>query len=772
MKEYVLKYESPAPEVNEYNFSWQNDDPNSGWEKWSLPIGCSHFGASVFGRVEHERVNICENSLVNPYIKAPDRSYGAGGTRTFGDIIIDFDHDKVENYERYLNISNATAGVKYSFRGTEFKREYFCSYPDKVLVIKLDSSKKGMLSFTVSPSIHFVGPDCIVEGDGCGRTGDVFSENDQIVMRGKSFAFGIIYEGRIVVTTVGGNKYCSGGRIRVKNADSAVIYFTCGTNFQMKSKVYTENDYSKKLAGFEDPHEKVQKWLSKAVERGFVNVRRRHISDYKKLFERVQLNMGEQDNEFTDVILDNYKNGHESRYLEELLFQYGRYLLIASSRKDGYPANLQGTWNAYDSSPWEDGYTHDINTQMNYWPSGPANLSECFLPYIKYNKAYYKKTQLQADSYILQAAPEKYSGRLKNGWFMGATATMYETGGVSLYKYSGPGTAALTSILFWDYYDYTRDKDYLRKIGYPRLLEASRFLSKTVIEKDGKCLAKFSLSPEQIHDKKHYLTQGCAFDQQMIYENYKRTLQAAEILGINEDREPLLKEIKKQIDKLDPVQIGIDGQIKEYREENHYGDIGEYRHRHISHLMGLYPGSLITKSSENWIKGAKVALDNRSDKSTGWATAHRMLCWARTGDGNRAHKLLESLLTNCIMPNMWDTHPPFQIDGNFGATAGICEMLLQSHEGCLEPIAAIPDCWKEKGSYSGLVARGGFTVSCEWNDGVVTKLEITARENGKCRIKLANSKEYSAKGAASFDYCNDFIVAEMNPNDKLMIVKN
>ncbi|MCR5458230.1 MAG: glycoside hydrolase family 95 protein [Clostridiales bacterium] len=749
MKQYVLKYSAPAPEVNDYNFSWQNNDPNAGWEKWSLPIGCSHFGASVFGRIGHERINICENSLVNPYIKGPDRSYGAGGTRTFGDIIIDFNHDKVEQYERYLDISDAIAGVKYSYRGIEFKREYFCSYPDKVLVIKLDASKKGTLDFIVAPTIHFVGPDCIVEGDGCGRTGDVYSDEDQIVMRGKSFAFGIIYEGRIGVSIVGGNQYCSDGKISVKKADSAVIYFTCGTNFQMKSRVYTENDYSQKLTGFEDPHEMVQKRLNKAIEKGYEKVRNRHINDYHKLFDRVELDMGQSDDNYTDVILDNYKKGKESRYLEELLFQYGRYLLIESSRKDGYPANLQGTWNAYDSSPWEDGYTHDINTQMNYWPSGPANLSECFFPYIKYNKAYYKKTQLQADSYILQAAPEKYFGRMKNGWFMGATATMYETGGVSLYKYSGPGTAALTSILFWDHYDYTQDREYLRKIGYPRLLEASRFLSKTVIETEGKYLAKYSLSPEQIHDNKHYLTHGCAFDQQMIYENYKRTLQAAQILGIDEKTEPLLKEIKRQIDKLDPVQIGLDGQIKEYREEQHYGEIGEYRHRHISHLMGLYPGSLITKNHKSWIKGAKVALTNRSDKSTGWATAHRMLCWARTGDGKRTFDLLRSLIVNCILPNMWDTHPPFMIDGNFGATAGICEMLLQSHEGYIEPIPSIPDCWKEKGSYSGLVARGGFEVSCTWQTGVVTRIKVKSRNNGVCKIKLKNASRYKITAGSS-----------------------
>jgi alpha-L-fucosidase 2 len=770
MKEYILKYSSPAPEVNDYNFSFQNDDPNAGWEKWSLPIGCSQFGASIFGRVSDERINICENSVVNPYIKAPDRSCGAGGTRTFGDIILHFDHKHPINYIRSLNLNDATAYVNYENEGVAFSREYFCSYPDKVLVIKLDSSVPKGLNFIVEPTIHFVGKDCIVEGDGCGRTGEVFSENNQIVMRGKSFAFNITYEGRIGVTTNGvvTNK---NGRIKVTDADTAVIYFACGTNFKMKNQVFVEDDYLKKLDGFEDPHEIVKARIDKAMNLGYKAIKRRHLKDYHKLFNRADVNLNGYDNDYTDRILERYRNGQESRYIEELLFQYGRYLLISSSRKGCYPANLQGTWNAYDSSPWEDGYTHDINTQMNYWPSGPANISECFLPYIAYNKAYYKKTKMQADEYVKQAAPENYSGRLKNGWFMGATATMYETGGVSLYKYSGPGTAALTAILFWDYYDYTQDEEFLKKIGYPRLIEASRFLTKTVIEKDGKVLAKFSLSPEQIHNNKHYLTRGCAFDQMMIYENYKRTLQAAEVLGIDEKQEPLLKTIKYQFKRLDPVQIGLDGQIKEYREEQHYGEIGEYRHRHISHLMGLYPGTLITKEHKDWINGAKVALNNRSDISTGWALAHRLLCWARTGDGKRSFDLLRSLIVHCILPNMWDTHPPFMIDGNFGATAGICEMLMHSHEECIELLPSIPCCWKEQGSFKGLVARGGYVVDCEWRNGIVTRAVIESRNNNNCRIKIDNPNSYIVKGAEHHSIDNEYLSIFFDKKAKITIEK-
>lgn len=269
----------------------------------------------------------------------------------------------------------------------------------------------------------------------------------------------------------------------------------------------------------------------------------------------------------------------------------------------------------------------------------------------------------------------------------------------------------------------------------------SLFLSKVLVEKDGKLLVKYSASPEQQNpDGSYYQTMGCAFDQQMVYENHRRVLESADILGITDD--PLLDVIRAQIDRLDPVLIGLDGQIKEFREEEHYGDIGEYTHRHISHLVGLYPATIINKNTPEWLEGAKVSLTKRSDKSTGWAAAHRLCAWARTGLGNRAYDLYYSMLKNNTLPNLWDDHPPFQIDGNFGAVAGVSEMLLQSQAGYIDFLAALPDVWKD-GSFDGLVARGNFVCGCDFANGKVTEMRITAQAAGKCRVKyagIANAK--------------------------------
>ena len=252
---------------------------------------------------------------------------------------------------------------------------------------------------------------------------------------------------------------------------------------------------------------------------------------------------------------------------------------------------------------------------------------------------------------------------------------------------------------------------------------------------DGQLLVRLSASPaQQGPDGRYYETVGCAFDQQMIYENHKRTLEAAEILGITDD--PLLPVLHKQLPLLDPVQIGLDGQVKEFREEGHYGEIGEYEHRHISHLVGLYPGTLINKNTPEWLEGAKISLTRRSDRSTGWAAAHRLCAWARTGDGNHAYALYRSMLERNTLPNLWDTHPPFQIDGNFGAVAGISEMLLQSQAGFLDFLAALPDVWAS-GSFDGLVARGNFVCGCDWQNKKPTELRVFARSSGNVRIRCA-----------------------------------
>lgn len=556
---------------------------------------------------------------------------------------------------------------------------------------------------------------------------------------GASHYYNILFEGLLAVEISGGSMKNSGEKISVSCADSAYIYYTCGTNYKMESRVFTEKDPKKKLAPYPHPHEKLKKILSFAEKLGYDALRERHIADFTALFGRVKLDLGEDIPPVpTDELLEKYKNGTKSRYLESLLFQYGRYLLISSSREGTYPANLQGTWDAYDSSPWGCDYHHNINVQMNYWCACNTNISETFSAYSAYSEAYMPEARACADEYIRKISPEKAKPDGENGWIIATGASLYhlDHGLGNENNHSGPGTGAFTSLLFWDYYDYTRDKAYLSRIVYPYLREMSRALLLALTKEDGKYLAKVSASPEQPgKDGKYYITRGCAFDQQMIYENFKRTLEAAQILGINE---PLLDEIREKIDLLDPVLIGADGQVKEFREEVHYGDIGEYCHRHISQLVGLYPGTLINKNTPEWINGAKVTLTERSDRSTGWATAHRLCLWARTGDGNRAYDLLSSMLKNNILPNMWDTHPPFQIDGNFGACAGICEMLLQSHGGYADILAALPDEW-ESGSFDGLVARGNFVVGATWSGGKVKEIRIHSRAGGELKIKCGGA---------------------------------
>lgn len=748
----ILEYSSPAPEYADFVYARQDDKPNAGWEKWSLPLGNSHFGVSLFGRTLKDRVQITENSVANPLFSGDHWKRGSAGTRTFGDLIFDFGHENVSKYRRYLSLDDAISGVSYENDGVKYEREYFVSYPDNVLAIRLTASQKEKLSFTLTPLISFCRDYCHTEGDGCGRSGEVFSDGEDLVMRGVSFYYDIKYEGRIRVKAEGGTLENFGGSVYVSDANRAEIYFSCGTNYKLESRVFTEPDPKKKLSPYPAPEAKVKETVEKAAKKGYSALKEAHIKDYTSIFGRVSVDLGgKYEGKPTNELLDEYKAGKESRYLEELLFQYGRYLLIASSREGGYPANLQGTWTAYDSSPWGCDYHHNINVQMNYWHAEITNISECFNIYSEYAKAYMPIARANADKYILANYPDKYEGAGKNGWTIGTAATLYyitEPGG-----HSGPGTGGFTSLLFWDHYDFTKNTEYLREVAYPYLLEMSRFLLKVLVEKDGKLLTGISASPEQLgKDGKYYITTGCAFDQQMIYENFDRTVKAANILGISSREEPLLGRIKKALPLLDPVLIGADGQVKEFREEENYGDIGEYHHRHISNLVSLYPGTLINRRTPEWIKGAKITLELRSDESIGWATAHRLCLWARTGEGNRTYKVYKSLIKRNILPNLWDTHPPFQIDGNFGASAGVAEMLLQSAAGYIDVLPAIPDEWSN-GEFHGLCARQGFVVDCEWKDKKPSHIRVFSRCGGVCRIRfesaetsIVDDKEYCIDG--------------------------
>lgn len=726
-KVYSLWYDRPAfNRGGDYNTVVSRGYPyDEDWERWSLPIGNGYMGANIFGRTDVERVQLSEKTMANK------GCYGMGGFTNFAEIYLDFHHNYAKDYKRELRLNDAISTVKYQHEGVLYSREYYANYPSNVIVVKLKADHPGNVSFDLRPVLPYLHP---YNEEKTGRTGTIKVEKDLITMQGEVQYFNLAYECQIKVVNYGGElRQTEEGKINIRKADSTILYIATGTSYQLKDSVFLLPP-EEKCKGNEHPHAKVSERIDHAVQKGYEALLKEHISDYQDLFSRVDICLNNNVPAIpTDKLLKNYQKGKTDSYLEELFFQYGRYLLIASSRSGSLPPNLQGGWNQYEYAPWSGGYWHNINVQMNYWPVFNTNLAELFMPYVQYNEAYRKSAMLNAVNYIRKNNPEALDPRDgENGWTIGTGATGYGIGAPG--GHSGPGTGGFTTKLFWDYYDFTRDRKILAEHTYPAILGMAKFLSKTLKpSSDGFLLADPSSSPEQKHNGGNYQTKGCTFDQGMIWENFRDLLEASEIL---KKKDTFVKIIEKQIEKLDPIHIGESGQIKEYREEKKYSDIGDPIHRHISHLCPLYPGTLINGTTPEWLNAARVALDNRGDRPgiwKGWPMAHRLNAWARLKDGNRAYHLYSLILSEGVMENLWSLCPPFQIDANLGGTAGFAEMLLQSHEGYIEPLAALPDVWKN-GFYRGLVARGNFEISATWENGKAVNFEIHSRKGEICKV--------------------------------------
>lgn len=718
-KPLKVRMDRPAPFGNEVCPGPRPDETEEdGWERWSFPIGNGYLGACVFGRTQTERIQLTENSLSNSY---PE------GLTNLCELYLDLGHAQVKDYERTLDLRRAVVDVAYHCGGVRYHRSVFASYPDRVIAVRLAADRPGSITFGVRAEIPFC-----KEGEK-GKTGTVSCAGDTLRFDGRMAYYGQEFAGRVRVLHQGGSLCAQEKGLRLEGADSALILVCAATNYVLSPRVFLEPDRHQKLAGAPAPGPIADGILQAASTYGYEELLARHLADYTALFSRCEVDLG--GTEGWDLpcnqLLEEYKNGNRRAYLEELYFQFGRYLLIASSRKGALPPNLQGVWNRYDTPPWSAGYWHNINQEMNYWHAFSTNLAELFDCYLDFFEAYRPAAQQKADQYIQQYYPGNAGPDGENGWALGSGSWPLEVGGPRLDLHSGPGTGGLMAKVFWDAYDFTRDKSLLRRRIYPALRGMSQFLSK-VVEPDGAyLLTTYSASPEQKNpDGSYHRTKGCAFDQQMVWETHRDTLRAAEILG---EEDAFTELLRKQMPRLDPVQIGADGQIKEFREETHYGEIGEKNHRHISHLVGLYPGTRINRSTPEWLRAAEHTLNLRGDYSRGWAVAHRLCAWARTGNGARAYDLLRMLLETCTLPNLWDVHPPFQLDGNCGGAAGIAELLLQSHEDVIRPLPALPPAWKQ-GSFRGLVARGGFVVDAAWQDGKLTSLRLTARVDGPCRI--------------------------------------
>lgn len=749
-------------------------DVDESWERWSLPIGNGYFGANVFGRTETERIQISEKTLVNPHsLKNGGTTYTVGGTNSFSETYIDFGHTSsaVTDYSRYLDLETAISGVQYKYGGVTYTREYFVSYPDKAIVIKLDADTSGALSFTLRPTIPYEQSYAAFKGDGVTKTGTVTStvKNGvgEIELSGNMGYYGIDFLGIYKVYTDGGTvaastaqhsykdtdgatKTDTDGTIVVNGAKSAYIVVTLGTDYELSSDVFTAEETSKptKNTTLADTRVKVEGYMNaienkisgKDFDSSYKSLKDTHLADYQNLFNRVSIDLGAKESDLaltTDELLKRYKNGTESVYLEMLLFQYGRYLLISSSRDGSLPANLQGVWNTYNMPAWACDYTHNINVEMNYWPAFSTNLAETFLAYVDYNSAYMKQAELYADAIINRINPDAYGEDGGNGWVLGDHTTVYK-----YTSHESAGNLGFMTQVFWEWYAYTKDPVVLEYV-YNVLVNAARYVTKCVkLDENGNYLIENCDSPEMFVNGIWYYTDGTTYAQSFAYLNNYNALEAAKALEIDltdtgllsSEEYSILTTIMEQIDKYDPINVGLSGQIKEFRDEDHYCSLGdEYNHRHTSQLVGLYPGNLINSTTPAWLDAAIVTLTERGDLGSGWGVAFKMNHWARTKNGERAHDLLESLFKNYTYENLWTKHPPFQIDANFGATAGISEMLLQSHEGYIAPLAALPLGW-ETGSYTGLVSRGNFEVSAAWENGVAKTFNITSKSGGTASV--------------------------------------
>ena len=718
------------------------------WEEQAYPIGNGYMGAMIFGRTDTERIQLTESTLAN------ENPYRRGGLTNFAEIYLHINHHSPQNYTRALNLNDGILYVSYEQDGVKYSREYWASYPENIIAVRLSSSEKESISFTVTAEIPYLRSTLETNT----RTGQTRAENDLITLSGNIPYFSLNYEAQIKVINDGGELFAENdnrnAEIRVVDANSVVILINAATNYELSEHIFLESEKTKKLDGNVFPHEKVSARIANASEMGYDALKASHQSDYQQIFSRVNVELSpEVPKKPTRTLLEQYQSGNTHPFLEELLFHFGRYLLIASSREGTLPAGLQGVWSNYEVTPWSGGYWHNINVQMNYWGAFNTNMSETFIPYMEFFDAYYPRARQIATEFIRRFHPHNLNDD-DNGWAIGTGSTAYiisSPGG-----HSGPGTGGFTSKMFWDYYDFSRDTTFLREVAYPAIFGMSTFLSKTLKPvESGLLLVDPSASPEirvvdeqggadpsrpfagnRLFSGPHYVTTGTTFDQGFVWETYNDLLKAATILGKDD---PFLDVVRDQITRLDPIIIGASGQIKEFREENEYGEIGDPYHRHISHLCPLYPGTLINSGTPEWMEGARVVLDKRGNRSTGWGLAHRMNLRARIKDGENAHEVFSILIKERTLPNLWTVHPPFQIDANLGLVAGVAEMLIQSHEEFIELLPALPAAWKT-GRFDGLVARGNFEISADWQDSVLSSVEVVSNVGGPCSIRFEHAK--------------------------------
>ncbi|MCM1165369.1 MAG: glycoside hydrolase N-terminal domain-containing protein [Lachnospiraceae bacterium] len=729
------------------NIIWFDKEGDlANWESQCLPIGNGFLGASMFGGARRERIVLNEKSLWagGPCERHPD--YRGGNKRgrykyvaevqklladgeydraaellpeltgdgDFGayqllcDAVLEFElpEGEPEGYIRKLDLDKSLYSCEFSLGGVRYSREAFASFPDRVIAFKFSCG--GKQSFTLK--LEKTHPS------------KIFADGDTLVYSGAVEDNGMRFDARFLTVTDGDLTVSEEG-VSVRDSRETVIYFAAATDYAMKYPSYRSG-----IA----PETITAPLVESAAEKGWESLYSAHFADYSAMYGRVTLQINEKLAELpADRLLGEYRNGNRAAMnrLETLYFQYGRYLLISSSRVGALPANLQGVWNESNTPPWCCDYHINVNLQMNYWGAYNTNLAETAFPLIDFLDSLREPGRVTAAEYygIVSDgnAPE-------NGWTAHTQCSPFGWTAPGWDFYWGWSTAAVAWLMqnIWEHYEFTGDKETLRERIFPIMRESVRFYTQWLRydDRQDRLVSTPTYSPE--HGP---VTVGNTYEQSLIEQLFIDFLAAS--AELSEEGE-LQEKAREMLPKLKPYHIGKTGLLKEWFEEDE-PDFDRSKiqknHRHLSHLMGLYPGKRITSETPELMRAAVASMNDRGDESTGWARAHRLNLWARTGDGERAYKLLRGLLSDCTFENLWDFHPPFQIDGNFGGSAGIAEMLLQSHGGVIRVLPAVPEEWRS-GAFKGLCARGGFVVDAEWRDGAVTALSVTSKNGGCCSV--------------------------------------